>query len=602
MRSLLVLFLSYFGLGASLAIATDSFNQDGPVNDTRLSNSHVERVHATAPDDNSPKEFLLLLNPFHPLKDAAREIEPLYITPFGISSACQYATEFRLIGDQLHTGKHIVSTEPGIQRQPLLGGSSNGTISGGFFQDGDELQWLSSDFASPTALFCLSSSNVVFAVFDTSRLSNECIRIHLELVPLSRCLQKRPITTASASQTPLGARDAKPSAHIITPSLEARDVESNSCSDFRGAYVLIPVGSSGELGLPGPAGPPFNKYGSPTSLGNSGSPAGSSKAPEPAESPVRQGQSAIPSSREQVAKSGSPGSPDFSRLSTLQGTSTSENVNRARMAETASLAQMEGTGNKDHKAYKEQQGNQEYLEYQEYQECQGNQDHKAYKEHRGQQAYKVPQEQKETKAARDHRASKARRETKGFQGPKVSKAYKDCRVSRACKVCKVSQVRREIKAIRDYKVHKVFKANQEYKASKARKAIKENLDHKAYQVKRVHKVCKASQARREIKAIQDYKVYKVFKASQDQKANKARKAIKENLDHKAYQVNQDHKASRVCRACRETLDHKGLKVYQVFRGNKACKALKDRKVIQPDTQQTMAISVVTLLTKMKTTG
>jgi hypothetical protein len=105
------------------------------------------------------------------------------MTPFGISSACQYATEFQLIGDQLHAGKHIVSTEPGIQSQPLLGGSSNGTISGGFFQDGDELQWFSSDFASPTALFCLSSSNVVFAVFDTSRLSNECVRIRLELVP-----------------------------------------------------------------------------------------------------------------------------------------------------------------------------------------------------------------------------------------------------------------------------------------------------------------------------------------------------------------------------------------------------------------------------------
>lgn len=112
-----------------------------------------------------------------------RETDPLYITPFGISRACQYATEFKLIGDQLHAGKHIVSTEPGIQSQPLLGGSSNGTIASGFFRDGDELQWFSSDFASPTALFCLSSSNVVFAVFDTSRLSNECIRIRLELVP-----------------------------------------------------------------------------------------------------------------------------------------------------------------------------------------------------------------------------------------------------------------------------------------------------------------------------------------------------------------------------------------------------------------------------------
>uniref|UniRef100_A0A8H7NK45 Uncharacterized protein n=1 Tax=Bionectria ochroleuca TaxID=29856 RepID=A0A8H7NK45_BIOOC len=122
MRSLLVMFLSYFGIGAALTIANESLNQDEPVGDTRLSNSHVEKVNASPLSNNSPEGFLLLLNLFHPLRDAVREIEPLYMTPFGISSACQYATEFQLIGDQLHAGKHIVSTEPGIQSQPLLGG------------------------------------------------------------------------------------------------------------------------------------------------------------------------------------------------------------------------------------------------------------------------------------------------------------------------------------------------------------------------------------------------------------------------------------------------------------------------------------------------
>ncbi|CAG9995995.1 unnamed protein product, partial [Clonostachys byssicola] len=145
------MFLSYVGLSAALTIATDS---RGLVNDTDISNAQVEKVNATPLNDNSPEEFLLLLNLFHPLRDAVQEIDPLYITPFGISNACQYATEFQLIGDQLHAGKHIVSTEPGIQSQPLLGGTSNGTITSGFFRDGDELQWFSSDFASSTALFC----------------------------------------------------------------------------------------------------------------------------------------------------------------------------------------------------------------------------------------------------------------------------------------------------------------------------------------------------------------------------------------------------------------------------------------------------------------
>lgn len=40
MRSLLVMFLSYFGLGAALTIATNSY---GPVINTDLSNSQVKK-------------------------------------------------------------------------------------------------------------------------------------------------------------------------------------------------------------------------------------------------------------------------------------------------------------------------------------------------------------------------------------------------------------------------------------------------------------------------------------------------------------------------------------------------------------------------------
>lgn len=127
--------------------------------------------------------FVLEIQPDPSDENAPTEDHSLYVQGHTISDACDTASDFRIIGDQLYVDGYIVSTEPGEQYSPLLGNRSGGTIDRGFTLAQDELQWYNPAFASGTALFCLSKSSGVLAVFDSSAAPTECVSVSLKPIP-----------------------------------------------------------------------------------------------------------------------------------------------------------------------------------------------------------------------------------------------------------------------------------------------------------------------------------------------------------------------------------------------------------------------------------
>jgi hypothetical protein len=129
------------------------------------------------------ERFVLEIKIDPSIENGPTKDQSLYVQGRTISDTCNTASDFRIIGDQLYADDHIVTTEPGEQYSPLLGKRLKGTIDRGFSLAKDELQWHNPAFASGNALFCLSVSSGVLAVFDSFDAPTECVSVSLKPIP-----------------------------------------------------------------------------------------------------------------------------------------------------------------------------------------------------------------------------------------------------------------------------------------------------------------------------------------------------------------------------------------------------------------------------------
>lgn len=104
-----------------------------------------------------------------------------YVYPKGTGTVCQWATVFTLVDNQLYADGQLVTTSNGVPYQTLVGSSCEGNITDGFYLANGRLEWHNSIFSGGAASFCLSTSNTVVAVFDSTNIPARCIPV--DLVP-----------------------------------------------------------------------------------------------------------------------------------------------------------------------------------------------------------------------------------------------------------------------------------------------------------------------------------------------------------------------------------------------------------------------------------
>ncbi|EPE05085.1 hypothetical protein F503_03690 [Ophiostoma piceae UAMH 11346] len=121
--------------------------------------------------------------------------------------ACQAATEFLLVGDQLYANGELVTADPAnsaYQSFPDASPSSpadTSRVSNGFSIGHDgTLQWTSDRFASSKARFCISSNNMILAIFSPGSAPSDCTPIDLNYVSSSQC--PRPIVDQMPGASP----------------------------------------------------------------------------------------------------------------------------------------------------------------------------------------------------------------------------------------------------------------------------------------------------------------------------------------------------------------------------------------------------------------
>ncbi len=114
-----------------------------------------------------------------------------YVVTEGTLPACQAATTFLLVGDQLYAGGDLVTADPAGHPYQVFprGAGPNGTVAGGFsvdIADGAVLRWTSASFGAGnkdcSASFCVSSTNEILAVYVPGSAPSVCSPVTLSYV------------------------------------------------------------------------------------------------------------------------------------------------------------------------------------------------------------------------------------------------------------------------------------------------------------------------------------------------------------------------------------------------------------------------------------
>ncbi len=90
---------------------------------------------------------------------------------------CASATVFTLTDGQLFADGRLVGTHEGALYQQMLERPSDQQISSGFSIVDGILKWRHPKFNADPVIFCLSTSNIVLAVFDPSSIPS-CLCTH----------------------------------------------------------------------------------------------------------------------------------------------------------------------------------------------------------------------------------------------------------------------------------------------------------------------------------------------------------------------------------------------------------------------------------------
>lgn len=106
-----------------------------------------------------------------------------FVSSDGTATTCNTAIRFTLKNGQLFADGALVSTSPGVGIAPLGGSSTQGSISTGFSIVNNQLQWANPNFSGGRASFCISTSNVIEAVFIASQRPSDCRVINLDVIP-----------------------------------------------------------------------------------------------------------------------------------------------------------------------------------------------------------------------------------------------------------------------------------------------------------------------------------------------------------------------------------------------------------------------------------
>ena len=124
--------------------------------------------------------FLLQLGSSH---FAKRQSYAFVVTESTVP-ACQAATEFLLVGDRLYANGALVTADPTVSRyQSFPSSSDKSPVRSGFSIAPDgTLQWSSDRFAGSNARFCISSANMILAVFAPGSAPSGCTPVDLNYV------------------------------------------------------------------------------------------------------------------------------------------------------------------------------------------------------------------------------------------------------------------------------------------------------------------------------------------------------------------------------------------------------------------------------------